>query len=497
MNTQYTRLSMTPSGVLPVIYMSQYDVGRPIGFICDVDLDSYTVTLEATRTDGTAITAAVTTDGNIGAFETTATMTNKADHYGAQLVLSAFGKRVASLPFVMCVVKAEMDENAESIEEDASLYQQYTGTVQGLLAEIRAAIATNADNIAANTANIAANTAAISNINNRRFVIIGDSYTEGYSPDSDVTNSWAALFKQYMGLADEDCVIAYYGGAGFVGNSQGQTFNSILTNVSVTSPSTITDVIVAGGYNDKGHSEANIKSAIATFVTNAKSRFPKARIYIAEIGWERSGTGIYSLSTLADRYLHGAIEAGAAVISGAQYAMHNYFSYFESDGVHPNQQGQSSIAYQMVNFFRGSEPETMLAYTSMNISGSAFTHNVSANLASEMNGNIVVVSAKGLIQFTSTDGVNMGSADGNTLYDLGTLTAGYVWGNAYNTNAVPVNLQVTTGGTVYATTGHLVFKNGHMYIAVKLNSGGSAVSMSSVTSLTIYRFSATFNSLMC
>ena len=141
--TQYITLNMVPSGVLPVLYCSQYDIGRPLGMVVynggeAVNLGDYTVTIEATRTDGAAITAAVTTDGNIGAFETTATMTNKADRYGAQLVLSAFGKRVASLQFVMCVVKAEMDENAESIEEDASLYQQYTETVQMLISAIRA-----------------------------------------------------------------------------------------------------------------------------------------------------------------------------------------------------------------------------------------------------------------------------------------------------------------------------------------------------------------------
>lgn len=139
--TQYITLDMKPSGVLPVLYCSQYDIGRPLGMVVYnggevVDLGDYSVTIEATRTDGVAITAAVTTDGNVGAFETTATMTNQADRYGAQLVLSAFGKRVASLPFVMCVVKAAMDENAESIEEDASLYQQYTETVQTLIANI-------------------------------------------------------------------------------------------------------------------------------------------------------------------------------------------------------------------------------------------------------------------------------------------------------------------------------------------------------------------------
>jgi len=146
-NTQYINLNMTPSGVMPVLYVSQYDVGRPLGMVVynggeAVDLSTYTVTIEGTRTDGTPITAAVTTDGNIGGFATTATMTNKADCYQAKMVIAdSSGNRVASLAFVLMVTPKTMDENAESIEEDKSLYQQYTGTVQTLIAEIRSDLA--------------------------------------------------------------------------------------------------------------------------------------------------------------------------------------------------------------------------------------------------------------------------------------------------------------------------------------------------------------------
>lgn len=150
-NPQYIKLNMTPSGVLPVLHCSQYDVGRPLGFVVyngseAVDLDDYTVTIEATRSDDVAITAAATTDGNIGVFATTATMTNKADRYPAQCVLvDGSSNRVASLPFMMFVIPATMDENAESIEEDASLYQQYTTSFSGLIAQIRSEVADNSD----------------------------------------------------------------------------------------------------------------------------------------------------------------------------------------------------------------------------------------------------------------------------------------------------------------------------------------------------------------
>lgn len=140
-NTQYIRLNMIPSGVLPVLHCSQYDIGRPLGVVVNdgsspVDLDTYTVTIEATRSDGTPITAAVVTDNEIGVFTTTATITNVKDTYPAQLVLvDSNGDRVASLPFLIRVIEAAMDENAEPIAEDASLYQQFTESVRILIAD--------------------------------------------------------------------------------------------------------------------------------------------------------------------------------------------------------------------------------------------------------------------------------------------------------------------------------------------------------------------------
>lgn len=150
MNTQYISLNMVPAGVLPVMHVSQFDIGRPLGAVvydgsAEMDLDDYTVTIEATRTDGTPITAAVTTDGNIGAFVTTATMTNKDDLYPAQLVIvDGDSNRVASLPFMMSVVEAAMDENSEAIEEDAPLYQQYNAAIQALIVNVRAEITAEA-----------------------------------------------------------------------------------------------------------------------------------------------------------------------------------------------------------------------------------------------------------------------------------------------------------------------------------------------------------------
>lgn len=163
---------MQPSGVMPVLYCSQYDIGRPLGMVVynggeSVNLSTYTCTIEATRTDGTAITSAVTTDGNIGAFVTTATMTNNDDLYPAQLVIvDGSSNRVASLPFMMRVVKAAMDENSEAIEEDAPLYQQYNDAIKALIAGVRANVVAEATaRKEADAAEASARTAAINAVN--------------------------------------------------------------------------------------------------------------------------------------------------------------------------------------------------------------------------------------------------------------------------------------------------------------------------------------------
>lgn len=213
-NTQYINLNMTPSGVMPVLYCSQYDVGRPLGMVVyngseSVDLDTYTCTIEATRTDGTAITAAVITDDNIGVFTTTATMTNKEDKYLTKLVLfDSNSRRVASLAFMLRVTPATMDENAESIEEDASLYQQYTGTVQTLIAEIREDLTDLMNDISAEaTIRQTADSTLQSNITAEATARTNAITAEATARQAEDTSLRSAIAAEAAARASEDAVL--------------------------------------------------------------------------------------------------------------------------------------------------------------------------------------------------------------------------------------------------------------------------------------------------
>lgn len=141
MNTQYIRLNMVPFGIKSTFHISQYDVGRTLGVYVyngsePVTLDNYTCTIEATRSDGTPIIVGVETANNIGTFSVTPVMSNKEDIYRAQFIIAKENVRIASIPFFIAVCRASMNENSEEIEEDATLFQQYTEAVQTAIADI-------------------------------------------------------------------------------------------------------------------------------------------------------------------------------------------------------------------------------------------------------------------------------------------------------------------------------------------------------------------------
>lgn len=198
---------------------------------------------------------------------------------------------------------------------------------------------------------------------NRRYIFIGDSYgARG--------NSWIRRVVTKLGLSSNDYYMSAVDGTGFAaGGGSNKPFLKQLQEISVDKPSTITDIIVCGGWNDGRPSRgggATLKTSIQEFITYAKSTYPNATVHIGMISWmdtvkipRREGDSVTPTSLAPQwdlRKVLGIYRScgmyGGSYIENSQYLMHNN-SYFTSDGLHPNDDGNESIASGIVSYILG------------------------------------------------------------------------------------------------------------------------------------------------
>lgn len=193
-----------------------------------------------------------------------------------------------------------------------------------------------------------------------RYVIIGDSYLEGYNPDGNVDNFGNKL-KVMMNASDEDWIMAYYGGTGFVNTVDGKNYKSLTQEAysRTTKPETITHVIYAGGYNDSSYTSENIQDAVADCYSKMHELFPNAVMYLANIA--STFTNHEVLWHLHDNVLHAynCSAGNAKKICSFGYignVLHER-GMLASDGIHPTEWGQWIIAVALSYKLRGGEYE--------------------------------------------------------------------------------------------------------------------------------------------
>lgn len=193
-----------------------------------------------------------------------------------------------------------------------------------------------------------------------RYVIIGDSYLEGHNPDGKVDNFGNKL-KAMMNASDEDWIMAYYGGTGFVNTVNGKNYKSLTQEAytRTTKPETITHVIYAGGYNDSPYTSENIQNAVADCYSTMHKLFPNAVMYLANIGSTFSNHEV--LWHLHDNVLH-AYNCSAG--DNKKICSYGYIGnvlhergMLASDGIHPTDWGQWIIAVALSYKLRGGEYE--------------------------------------------------------------------------------------------------------------------------------------------
>lgn len=192
-------------------------------------------------------------------------------------------------------------------------------------------------------------------VNKRRFILIADSYGVGITYGDDVTG-WTTLFKSKLGLSDTDCIISQEGGSGFIGNVD-ETFQDLLEKANATSPETITDIVVAGGYNDATKGIENVVNAIIAFCDKAKELYPNAKIHIGMVA-----TSTAKSATMKDNIVNTSLYAYCGLLSGADYAYMsnvenvlrlNPAAWMSADEIHPTAVGYHGVANAIIHAVNG------------------------------------------------------------------------------------------------------------------------------------------------
>lgn len=192
---------------------------------------------------------------------------------------------------------------------------------------------------------VSGHTTSINNLNrllNKRYVIIGDSYSVGTTAGGTGTG-WSTYFKNVGGLSSTNCYIFDEGGSGFIGNIT-HKFIDLMNNgqSNVTNKDTITDVIFGGGYNDAGKDRTTLVTNIRACVARAKVLFPNATIWVAMLGYstQASGTNRKNLIGVAHDYAVGCVAEGGKYVNNSElFLPSDPTNFMSTDGIHPKDTG--------------------------------------------------------------------------------------------------------------------------------------------------------------
>lgn len=212
-------------------------------------------------------------------------------------------------------------------------------------------------------------------------VIIGDSYTQGWTPDGTVT-SWASRLVDLLGDRVQQSYILGVGGSGFshVSASAETTFSD-LWNQAEDECSWLSDatcVILMGGTNDNDQTLSNIERAVASFWNSVGNSCPDATLmYLFNptcwVGLRNTIYGCY----------HGIPIGRNVMMVDSWWWMLCDTAYFASDYLHPNDTGQRLIAKKVFQTLMGA-PVNHISYLDLNprsgMTARMYIHNESITL---------------------------------------------------------------------------------------------------------------------
>lgn len=280
--------------------------------------------------------------------------------------------------------------------------------------------------------------AAIANVQHEHggVVTIGDSYGRGEG--SGTVGKYTGWCDQVRAILNKTAGVDYWtaseGGVGFHAVHEGKTFLTLLNDVAAgmtaDQKNDVGKVLVAGGYNDR---TIGGTGEITAFIKRARELFPNSIVYIASIGW----TSDYNVAkdianNVTPVYITGAGMNNAVYITNSQYSLHDY-TWFDDDGIHPNNDGQRHIAEMLVQGLLTGACDNIYPLEEVNLTPTGFTETVNKNAYIRIeNGSTFLLFSDATLNFTSTTPISA-----NNTYDLAKLNSKYI--RALDVSNIPCN----------------------------------------------------------
>lgn len=187
--------------------------------------------------------------------------------------------------------------------------------------------------------NLDALSTKVTKLHHKGYIFIGDSYTQGYSPDGNISNTFVNQIISNLKITDAK--ISANGGASFANSDN--NFLTLLKNTNVTDKNSITNIIVFGGHNDYSWSKTDIATGMRNFFNYAKTNYPNAIISIGYVGFCTDSSTYNKRADSVSVYNEMSGELGGNYLSGCEYILHNT-NEMSSDGIHPNITGHKMLA---------------------------------------------------------------------------------------------------------------------------------------------------------
>lgn len=224
---------------------------------------------------------------------------------------------------------------------------------------------------------------------NKKIVFIGDSYGKGWTQTEGVS------FTPYPDRVAEFLNIPIFNisesGAGFanIGDS-GHTFSQLVSSIpSGLVASTVSDVYVCGGYNDKSHTQNEINNGIIAFVNTAKAKYPNAKIHCGFVAGDGYAPNYGALNNARQCYMQCS-KRGVEYLTGIEQVMTNLECIY-SDNIHPNEYGHSILAIALAQSILGRAYTEVCGFVDIAVNGHNGT-SWSKGLTQEKAGTSVVTS---------------------------------------------------------------------------------------------------------